>query len=349
MSAKLPEEYLLATVCIAVLISVAFFAAYSGGRLEVSQQAPKMIADEQSKHSDDGPYRQEQSPVYQRAPPKSVSSNDLPKERSDDRNYGVEQGSEYWPSPIFGVRLKVTDSLLAAFTFFLVVIGAYQGYQLWKTVAATKEAADAAKISADVAKRTLLDIQRAFLVPIEFQCDPLVWQKEVIGYRVTAIFQNTGTTVAKGFAGTGNFVMYDTGLPDDFVYPDRVESSVVKSVVGPLVRTLQPINIVIQDILDIMNKKRRGFFYGWVEYHDVFDGTPKRRTEYCVEVEVIGDPKVINGERGAPSVLAFGSQGKYNGTDEDCFYEPGRRPPIGGLPEPTQLPPELVKVMNPTT
>jgi hypothetical protein len=143
--------------------------------------------------------------------------------------------------------------------------------------------------------------------------------------------------------------MYDTGLPDDFVYPDRTESSVVKSIVGPLVRTIQPINIVMQDVLDIANKRRRGFFYGWVEYHDVFDGTPQRRTEYCVEIEVVGDPKIINGEWGSPSVLGFGAQGKYNGTDEDCFYKPGQRPPIGGLPEPTQLPPELVKAMNPTT
>jgi hypothetical protein len=41
---------------------------------------------------------------------------------------------------------------LAIFTLFLVVIGVYQGYQLRRTVLATKQSADAAKESADAAK-----------------------------------------------------------------------------------------------------------------------------------------------------------------------------------------------------
>ena len=110
MSAEHPREYLLATACIAVLVSVAFFAAYSGSRSELGQQGPKIIAEEPSKHSDEGKrsYGQKQSPAQESGLPKSVSSDDLPKERTDGGNVGIEQAREYWPSPIFGARLKIT-------------------------------------------------------------------------------------------------------------------------------------------------------------------------------------------------------------------------------------------------
>ena len=43
------------------------------------------------------------------------------------------QGTEFWP-PFLGYRLKITDSLLALFTLLLVIVGAWQAYQLRRTV-----------------------------------------------------------------------------------------------------------------------------------------------------------------------------------------------------------------------
>jgi hypothetical protein len=43
------------------------------------------------------------------------------------------EGNEFWP-PFLGYRLKITDSLLALFTLLLVIVGAWQGYQLRRTV-----------------------------------------------------------------------------------------------------------------------------------------------------------------------------------------------------------------------
>jgi len=56
----------------------------------------------------------------------------LKKEPGDRGDHSAEEASEYWPFLIFGTRLKITDSLLALFTFWLVVIGAWQGYQIKK-------------------------------------------------------------------------------------------------------------------------------------------------------------------------------------------------------------------------
>src|SRR5262249_4321789 len=46
------------------------------------------------------------------------------------------QGTEFWP-PFLGYRLKITDSLLALFTLLLVIVGAWQAYQLRRTVQAS--------------------------------------------------------------------------------------------------------------------------------------------------------------------------------------------------------------------
>jgi hypothetical protein len=64
----------------------------------------------------------------------------------------AKEASEYWPFSILGARLKITDSLLALFTFFLIIVGVGQGIFLGRTDNATHKAADAAKPAADVAK-----------------------------------------------------------------------------------------------------------------------------------------------------------------------------------------------------
>jgi hypothetical protein len=44
----------------------------------------------------------------------------------------AEEASEYWT--IVGSKLKVTDTLLAIFTFLLIPVGAFQAIFLWRTV-----------------------------------------------------------------------------------------------------------------------------------------------------------------------------------------------------------------------
>jgi hypothetical protein len=88
-------------------------------------------------------------------------------------------------------------------------------------------------------------------------------------------------------------------LPEDFKYPDRMEAIAPNAFVAPRLKIPFPVDIAIQDLLDIMNKKMRGFIYGWVEYDDVFTSSARRRTEFCVEIEVIGNP-LVTPSKGAP-------------------------------------------------
>jgi hypothetical protein len=87
--------------------------------------------------------------------------------------------------------------------------------------------------------------------------------------------------------------MWKGPLPEDFKYPDRMEAIAPNAFVAPRLKIPFPVDIAIQDLLDIMNKKMRGFIYGWVEYDDVFTSSARRRTEFCVEIEIIGNPLVM--------------------------------------------------------
>jgi hypothetical protein len=216
---------------------------------------------------------------------------------------------------------------------------AIQSRDLQASIAVAQEAANAAAKSAAASARAVVDIQRALIVPTQFHSTAIVRNDRVIAYRIAAVFENTGTTVARRFTGTANIVMWKGPLPEDFKYPDRMEAIAPNAFVAPRLKIPFPVDIAIQDLLDIMNKKMRGFIYGWVEYDDVFTSSARRRTEFCVEIEIIGNPLVMP-SKGAPAPLGFAGYGRYNGTDEDCFYKPGQKPPVGGLPQPTQPPPD---------
>jgi hypothetical protein len=66
--------------------------------------------------------------VVVEAPP----SGHLNEERQNYGQHGGEEATEAWT--IFGMRFKITDTLLTAFTLFLVVIGAWQGHAIYRQI-----------------------------------------------------------------------------------------------------------------------------------------------------------------------------------------------------------------------
>jgi hypothetical protein len=57
------------------------------------------------------------------------------------------------------------------------------------------------------------------------------------------------------------------------------------------------------------------YFWGWVEYNDIFAGSKRHRTEFCYEVVVeMSGPNTAN--------VACRHHDQYNGADDDCMYRP---------------------------
>jgi hypothetical protein len=63
------------------------------------------------------------------------------------------------------------------------------------------------------------------------------------------------------------------------------------------------------------------YLWGWAEYDDVFPGTPRRRTEFCYRIFVMGDPTdaTVGNEPGPQKVsFRWHLHNSHNGADGEC-------------------------------
>ncbi|MGH9671056.1 MAG: hypothetical protein ACRD3A_13205 [Terriglobales bacterium] len=158
---------------------------------------------------------------------------------------------------------------------------------------AAKESADAARDSSIVARIALVSAQRAFVnFPYEFSIvklpredDSTVGRAWDIRLKVT----NDGNTPTVGLRMRANWHWQGGVLPDDYSFSDLGQG-------GPEhpLRIMPKSHIFTQsleipkEIMDkVKRKEYRLYFYGWAEYSDVFDGTPRHRTTFCHEGSVV--------------------------------------------------------------
>ena len=76
------------------------------------------------------------------------------------------------------------------------------------------------------------------------------------------------------------------------------------------------LRIPIQTMQKIRAGEAHAYIWGWFDYNDVFDKTGRHRSEFCMEIEVSGNP--IYKEGG----FNYRMHGRFNGIDEDCYRRP---------------------------
>jgi hypothetical protein len=125
-----------------LMIALIFLAAIVSDSAGQSRQPTQTQEVKQSKSRGVSENNAEK-PVTKSNEPQAIipegRSPNLKEEASNRSNHSAEEASEYWPFLIFGTKLKITDSLLALFTLLLVLIGAWQGYKLKRTVDLARE------------------------------------------------------------------------------------------------------------------------------------------------------------------------------------------------------------------
>jgi hypothetical protein len=125
------QQYrILITAAAFAIIGFAFFAGYAGMRSQPERHSTETqrIKPEQQAQTGGG---RAQGTQEMRTPARTQENG------QSDADKARDEASEFWS--IFGRRLKITDSLLALFTFFLVAIGIWQGIQLKRTVDAVRD------------------------------------------------------------------------------------------------------------------------------------------------------------------------------------------------------------------
>ncbi len=169
------------------------------------------------------------------------------------------------------------NAVLATFTLFLVLIGAYQGYQLRRTVDATKEAADASKQSADIAlesnKQNREMAQRELRAYVHVSASIVLNVTDPGARTVSVTIRNYGNTPAydvKTWLGVGvrefplSSVLGDAPATlrqsSDILGPDRTS---VNEVPVPNLNPWQE--------MQLQNGNGAIYGFGRITYKDVFD------------------------------------------------------------------------------
>ncbi len=121
-----------------------------------------------------------------------------------------------------------------------------------------------------------------------------------------------------------NYAAFEGIVDSTFECPDVGDLEVGHTMIGPkAIMHGAQIDIPV-DVLDkIKNGELHAYLWGWADYNDVFPGTPRHRSEFCVEIVVHGDVRTENCQ------FFFRQQGRHNGFDDECLYEPRPYVPQG--------------------
>ena len=137
----------------------------------------------------------------------------------------------------------------------------------------------------------------------------------VHNYKIAAEIENTGQTPTRKAVVNINRGLRPTKLPDDFDFPDGPKSEVAAIGARSTFDTLD-FFVSIAEVEKVIEKKQKMYVWGWVDYNDVFERTPRHRTEFCFEIVL---DRVPNGQE---IKMRFPSHERYNGIDGDCQRVP---------------------------
>ena len=108
--------------------------------------------------------------------------------------------------------------------------------------------------------------------------------------------------------------LFSEKMPTTFDFPDgKIEQG---NIGARAVFHSPTVSVSFADIQKCAAGTHHYYLWGWVDYNDVFEDTPRRRSEFCFEVEAKEDPNTRQ------MFLYFPMYGRFNGTDADCMRQP---------------------------
>jgi hypothetical protein len=194
---------------------------------------------------------------------------------------------------------------------------------IWAAVGASR-AADAANRSVTKADETLRHAQKSSEQELRayIHVENILGAFPVADGQQTTVFlhqtwRNLGKTPAIHCRSDWNHIFIAGDLPTDFAFPDSLENTEIVFGVGPShIVTATPIQIQIGAINMLFNRAINLYVWGWIEYDDVFENTPRRRTEFCARG--LPGAKIDSAAR----ALMFEHHPRHNGSDDDCEKKP---------------------------
>jgi hypothetical protein len=197
-----------------------------------------------------------------------------PQVKTEKQSELSEEGTEFWP-PLFGHRLKVTDTLLVTVTFLLFAA----------TLALWWSTRRLVKSGENTAKRQL----RAYIVATIKGCDVPETSDGIFTFHLA--IKNTGQTPAHELKVISRTDIFDYPFTEDFDFsiPNMDNPSVsllgAQEVTGSESRSEPMTSESWRHILN-KNSGKRLCTYGTIRYHDIFEDPQHTNVCFVHSVEV---------------------------------------------------------------
>ena len=167
-----------------------------------------------------------------------------------------------------------------------------------------------------LSRHALVDTDRAFVFPKQ-----TIWKAvrtaksdKIESWRIAVEWENLGNTPTRYLRWHVNYSIRDDVLSEDFDFPNGNMDPPIPLVIAPG-RTLESseLPITLEQMEAILDGRSHLYVWGWAEYDDVFERTPRHRTEFCHKWLLGGN--VRNPER---LTQRYNVHHRHNGADEEC-------------------------------
>jgi hypothetical protein len=206
----------------AILLAVVFAFPLT---LQSRERPPKTPQINSQQKSDGGLKTQSQTTDQKGAPtpapaasPENAPSVAAPKSQWDAR-HSEQEGTEFWP-PFFGLRLKITDSLLALFTFFLFVA-------TWFLYWSTRDLVEGADRTAKAQLRAYVHYGGCrYISHIAKEDGHIFW-------RIRPHWVNAGSTPTRNLRIYAHYELLDEELQASYGFVQNQQQTVVPATIPP--------------------------------------------------------------------------------------------------------------------
>jgi hypothetical protein len=150
---------------------------------------------------------------------------------------------------------------------------------------------------------------------------------EIVGWNLQVIWKNAGQTPTRQCVFVVNRGIAPKRLPETYdTFPDAEGQRRQKVLIAPngFVRS-GDFYFSLDELQRVREGKAFCYLFGWIDYNDVFEGTPRHRTEFCVAILIDTDPATKNCD------FTFAIFGPLNGHDEDCHRRPEAYDPAAAV------------------
>lgn len=213
-----------------------------------------------------------------------------------------------------------SERVIAAWTVVLGIATSILGVATVKLWRSTDRLVEGAERTAERQLRAYVSVKEIKMEGYRFASVIGVGGTEILGqihnYRISVVVENVGATPTRFGLGNINWELRDDELPDDFQFPDG--GIVEFAAIGARGTFNTPdFFMTFSNIEKVIAKQKKLYVWGWIDYNDVFEDTPRHRTEYCFDIR----PDVVPDGRNI--YMRFPTHGRFNGTDGDCLRQPG--------------------------